>query len=360
MDYLSNYYQLTTTFFLFMNTKLQLFCAILLCLVIKWNAVFAADNGKSIRQTTNREVKADPANIAYDVLATRSTESVNEITQVELSIVKSLLDNKGLGFPKPNAKSRINLKRIYDAPKKYTQEDLKKARQEYIDDTDVEKPEHGKRYTIKFYDYDQHAFLLDYSNGKVSTREFKLGQVPNESACFTAHVFPNGKIAFETIDKKYLSYPTKTPAPDWLKDFAPNGVTNKLDEAANGLELQKAGKGNHVKSGNFLNLFGKFYIKSKRGTRVNNNEEVQGIWALKTSDNTFEGANDPYYNETFSSVILIEQVKVNTGIQQIDTAAKRTSENKIYTLSGQRIFVEKLSELQRGIYIVNGKKLLVQ
>ena len=53
-------------------------------------------------------------------------------------------------------------------------------------------------------------------------------------------------------------------------------------------------------------------------------------------------------------------VKVTTGIQQIETTAKRTSENKIYTLSGQRIFVKKLSELPRGIYIVNGKKLLVQ
>ena len=360
VDYLNNYYQLTTTFFLFMNTKLQLFCAIILCFTIGRNTALAADNGMSIRQTTIREVKSNSANIAYDAVATRSTESVNEITQVELSIVKSLLDNKGLGFPKTNAKSRINLQRIYDAPKKYTREDLTKARTEYIDETDVERPEHGKRYTIKFYDYDQHAFLLDYSNGKVSTREFKSGQVPNESACFTAHVFPNGKIAFETIDKKYLSYPTKTPAPDWLKDFSPNGVTNKLDEAANGLELQKAGKGPHVKSGNFLNLFGKFYIKSKRGTLVNNNEEVQGIWVLKTSDNTFEGASDPYYDETFSSVILIEQVKVTTGIQQIETTAKRTSENKIYTLSGQRVFVEKLSDLPRGIYIVNGKKLLVQ
>ena len=359
-DYLDNYYQLTTTFFLFMNTKLQLFCAIILCFTIGRNTAFSADNGMSIRQTTNREVKSNTANIAYDEVATRSTLSANEITQVELSIVKSLLDNKGLGFPKPNAKSRINLKRIYDAPKKYTKEDLQKARQEYIDDTDVEKPEHGKRYTIKFYGYDQHAFLLDYSNGKVSTREFKSGQVPNESACFTAHVFENGKVAFQTVDKKWLGYPIQMPAPDWLKDFAPNGVTNKLDEATNGLELQKAGKGNHVKSENFLNLFGKFYIKSKRGTRVNNNEDVQGIWVLKTSDNTFDGASDPYYNETFSSVILIEQVKGTAGIQQIDTAAKRISENKIYTLSGQRIFVEKLSELQRGIYIVNGKKLLVQ
>ena len=343
-----------------MNTKLQLFCAIILCFTIGRNTALAADNGMNIQKTTNKEVKADSENIAYDALATRSTKNVNEISQLELSIVKSLLDNKGLGFPKSNAKSRINLQRIYDAPKKYTPEDLKKARQEYIDETDVERPEHGKRYTIKFYDYDQHAFLLDYSNGKVSTREFKSGQVPKESACFTAHVLKNGKIAFETVDKKWLGYPIKMPAPDWLKGYAPNGVTNKLDESINGLELQKAGKGSHVKSGNILNLFGKFYIKSKRGVRINNNQEVQGFWVLKTKANTFDAAGDPFYNEDFSSVILIEPVKVTTDIQQIETAAKRTSENNIYTLSGQRIFVEKLSELPRGIYIVNGKKLLVQ
>lgn len=343
-----------------MNTKLQLFCAIILCLTIGWNTALAADNGINIQKTTNKEVKADSENIAYDALATRSTKSVNEISQVELTIVKSLLDNKGLGFPKPNAKSRIKLQRIYDAPKKYTREDLTKARTEYIDETDVEKPEHGKRYTIKFYDYDQHAFLLDYSNGKVSTRKLKSGQVPNESACFTAHVFKNGKVAFQTVDKKWLGYPIKMPAPDWLKGYAPNGVTNKLDESINGLELQKAGKGSHVKSGNFLNLFGKFYIKSKRGVRINNNQEVQGFWVLKTKANTFDAAGDPFYNEDFSSVILIEPVKVTTDIKQIDTTVKRSSENKIFTLSGQRVFVEKLSDLPRGIYIVNGKKLLVQ
>jgi len=81
---------------------------------------------------------------------------------------------------------------------------------------------------------------------------------------------------------------------------------------------------------------------------------------LNTKNNNFDGADSPFYTEELSSVILIEPVKVTADIQQIDTAAKRTSENKIYTLSGQRVFVEKLSELQRGIYIVNGKKLLVQ
>ena len=343
-----------------MNTKLQLFCAIILCFIIGRNTAFAADNGMSIQKTTNVEVKSNPANIAYDAVATRSTTNSSEIPELELQLVKLLLSHEGVGYPKSNSKKRIALKNIYETPKKHTIKELLQARQDFLNDTDVEMPVNGKRYTIKFYEYSQKTFLLDYSSGKVSTREFAVGEVPNESACFTARVFSNGKVAFETVDKKWLSYPTKTPAPSWLKDFAPNGVTSKLDEAANGLELQKAGQAAHVKFENPLNLFGKFYIKSKRGTHTSTNQAVQGIWVLKTSDNTFDGASDPYYNETFSSVILIQPVTVTTGIQQIETTVKRPSENKIYTLSGQRVFVEKLSDLPRGIYIVNGKKLLVQ
>ena len=343
-----------------MNTKLHLFCAIILCFSIGWNTALAADNGMNIQKTTNKEVKADSENIAYDAVVTRSTTNSNEIREVELVIAKLLLTHEGVGYPKSNAKSRIALKKICDAPKKHTAEQLLKARYDFLNDTDIEMPVNGKRYTIKFYDVKQEMFLLDYSGGKVSTRKIAVGEAPNESACFTAHVLSNGKVAFETVDKKWLGYPIKMPAPDWLKDYAPNGVTNKLDVSINGLELQKAGQAPKVDNGNPLNLFGKFYIKSKRGTNTSTNQAVQGIWVLKTSDNTFDGADVPFYNETFSSLILIEQVKVTTDIQQIDTAAKRTSENKIYTLSGQRVFVEKLSELPRGIYIVNGKKLLVQ
>lgn len=343
-----------------MNTKLQLFCAILLCFAIKWNAVFAAGHDIGIQKATTKEIKSDPVNVVYDAVATRSTTNSSEITELELSLVKLLLTHEGLGYPKANAKSRIALKNICDAPKKYTKDQLLQARQDFLNDTDVEMPVNGKRYTIKFYGIGQDVFLLDYSGGKVSTRKTTQRQLPDESACFTAHVLKNGRVAFETVDKKWLSYPTKTPGPSWLKDYAPNGVTDKLDEAANGLELQKAGKGEHVDLGNPLNLFGKFFIKSKRGTDANSYAEVQGYWLLNTKNNTFDGAGDPYYSEELSSVMLIEPVTKTTDIRQSERTLNRTSENKIYTLSGQRVFVEKLSDLPRGIYIVNGKKLLVQ
>lgn len=273
---------------------------------------------------------------------------------------KLLLTFEGVGYPKANAQSRTALRKICDAPTNYTKEDLEKARQAYLDDDDVEMLEDGKRYTIKFFDYNQKTFLLDYLNGKLSTHEVKPKHLPDESACFTAHLLKNGKVAFETIDNKWLSYPVKTPAPTWLTGFSVNGVTDELDEYVNGLELQRARTGANAQTTNVLNLFGKFFIKSKRGTHADSYAEVLGYWLLNTKNNTFDGAGDPYYNKELSSVMLIEPVTKTTDIRQSERTLKRTSENKIYTLSGQRVFVEKLSDLPRGIYIVNGKKLLVQ
>lgn len=343
-----------------MNTKLQLFCAIFLCLVIKWNAVFAAGNGIGMQKATTKEIKSDPVNVVYDAVTTRSTESGNEIQPTDLAIVKLLLSYKGVGYPKANANSRIALTNIYNAPQNHSKEELEKARQAYLDDNDVEMPEDGKRYTIKFFDYNQKTFLLDYLDGKLATHEVTASQLPDESACFTAHVLEKGKVAFKTIDNKWLSYPVKTPAPTWLTGFSVNGVTDKLDEYVNGLELQRARTGANAQTSFVLNLFGKFFIKSKRGTDANSYAEVLGYWLLNTKNNTFDGAGDPYYAEELSSVILIEPVTKTTDIRQSERTLKPTSENKIYTLSGQRIFVKKLSDLPRGIYIVNGKKLLVQ
>lgn len=343
-----------------MNTKLQLFCAIILCLVIKWNAVFAAGHDIGMQEATTKEIKSDPVNVVYDAVTTRSTESGNVIQPNDLILPKLLLTFEGVGYPKANAQSRTDLRKICNAPTNYTKEDLNTARKAYLDDDDVEMLEDGKRYTIKFFAYNQKTFLLDYLGGKLATHEVTANQLPDESACFTAHVLEKGKVAFKTIDNKWLSYPVMTPAPTWLTNFSVNGVTDELDEYVNGLELQRARTGANAQTTNVLNLFGKFFIKSKRGTHVDSYAEVLGYWLLNTKNNAFSGAGDPYYNKELSSVILIEPVTKTTDIRQSERTLKRTSENKIYTLSGQRVFVEKLSDLQRGIYIVNGKKLLVQ
>lgn len=88
-----------------MNTKLQLFCAILLCFAIKCNAVFAVGHDIGMQKATTKEIKSDPVNVVYDAVTTRSTESGNVIQPTDLAIVKLLLSYKGVGYPKANANS---------------------------------------------------------------------------------------------------------------------------------------------------------------------------------------------------------------------------------------------------------------
>ena len=70
-----------------MNTKLQLFCAIFLCFVIKWNAVFAAGNGIGMQKTAGKDIKSHSANVAYDAVAIHSTGSGNAIQPADLVLV---------------------------------------------------------------------------------------------------------------------------------------------------------------------------------------------------------------------------------------------------------------------------------
>lgn len=136
-------------------------------------------------------------------------------------------------------------------------------------------------------------------------------------------------------------------------------MTDGLDEDANALDLQKAAEGSHIESSGILDLFGNFFIHSKRGNRTDNQQKVMGYWVMNTQDNTFDGAGDPFLTNKFTSMLRIEYKGKPTGIQQVDSdAAKDTG--AIYNLSGQRMDTDRLSELKPGVYIVNGRKMVVR
>lgn len=49
-----------------------------------------------------------------------------------------------------------------------------------------------------------------------------------------------------------------------------------------------------------------------------------------------------------------------TSIKTTDKKTVRPATGKIYTLSGRLVAVREVSDLPKGIYIVNGKKILVK
>ena len=74
----------------------------------------------------------------------------------------------------------------------------------------------------------------------------------------------------------------------------------------------------------------------------NNNDNGQ-----QTPNLVFQ--NHCYYNESGTPVGIV------TGIRQIANSQQQTANSKIYDLQGRRV-----SNMQRGIYIVNGKKVVIK
>lgn len=48
------------------------------------------------------------------------------------------------------------------------------------------------------------------------------------------------------------------------------------------------------------------------------------------------------------------------GVEQVSTDAQQTEPTAIYDLTGRRLHTTKVSDLQQGIYIINGKKTQVK
>lgn len=77
---------------------------------------------------------------------------------------------------------------------------------------------------------------------------------------------------------------------------------------------------------------------------------------------TFNGT-DAQLTFTDGSAQTADMTTVNiafdtsTGIKTVKTDTKRTADNRIFTLSGQYVGKDK-DRLQKGVYIINGKKVI--
>ena len=67
----------------------------------------------------------------------------------------------------------------------------------------------------------------------------------------------------------------------------------------------------------------------------------------------FDGAGDAFYNENFTSAFRVEEVEVATAIEDVKV---ENVEQVIYDLTGRKVN----AITAKGVYIVNGKKVLVK
>ena len=123
------------------------------------------------------------------------------------------------------------------------------------------------------------------------------------TALYGCEANENGGISLKTIDGKYLVYHDKT-GQSKVTDANYQGFQDGKDKRAN-ITFAKIVNGNNVQANNNEQLFGLLYWNSLRGH--SNGNEVYGAIVVKTGDKVFDAADVPFFNDNFSSAILLEE-----------------------------------------------------
>lgn len=280
----------------------------------------------------------------------------------------------GVGYP--NEAPRAALKEVLDvvaaAPTLANKAILEEALATYAASTDVQMPEIGKKYCFTMVAKSGNKFYLNYTDNARTGEGKDVAMIPVDGVAYpetAAFEFELSELEFlaedsvtveridsaysiKTIDGNYLVYHSKYSGVDWL---AGNGNVVGFQaekDRMSHIKFEKLVPSSHVVA-TPVDIFGYMAWKSARGVRTNNGAWEVGYMVLKADGSDYDGASAPFWNDGYSSALLIEEyVAGETAIEEVKNEVVVEG---IYDLSGRRV-----ENPVKGIYIVNGKKVLVK
>ena len=258
--------------------------------------------------------------------------------------VQAIYDLQGVGYP--TGEGRETFKAAIDAaaakPTTQARLTLADALEDYYKVDEVIMPTNGQKYTLTFVTYSGRRNYLDYtvtedgySLAMVQDTLTNQGLVYPETAVFTCEDNEDGTYSFVTYDGKYLTLPGSGAA---------SGSATGISEDKVNLYLIKMYLNGQCESDvTWEDLFGLVAF------------HIGGAFpAPNSSGTTFYQGSLPHFMSSWTSAMTIEEYvpAEDTGIESVNSEAvvKGT-----YDLSGRRV-----ENLVKGIYIVNGKKVLVK
>ena len=280
-------------------------------------------------------------------------EEESEETKALIEDAKAILLYSGVGTPAGNARAALEAAvAVAEAnPTAAAGSKLSIALDAYYGATEIVLPEAGKVYTFTAV-WGSNEYYIYNNNGQLAVTACTGDELP-ENAQFVCEYneADEYKFQFKTIDGAYyLAYPT-IGGKNWLDGESLTGL-----EATSGkvtkFNVNKILVGGKVSATN-EELFGLVRMDGYRGYDNGNYTDARGPIVVKHSAQTFDGANDAFYNENFTSAFRVDEVGEATGI--IEVIGNANGNAAIYDLSGR-----KVENATKGIYILNGKKLLVK
>ena len=278
-------------------------------------------------------------------------EGPSDATIALIAEAKELLEATGVGYPAeaPRATLQAAIDTAEENPTASNGSKLEVAMDNYIGATEIILPEAGKTYTITAVHSNRECYI--YNNNGTLAVATRNGEIPEEGQFVCEYdATAEYKFQFKSADNAYyLAYPT-IGGKGWLDNESMTGL-----EIASGkvtkFNINKIVAGGNVSATNEA-LFGLVKLDGYRGYDNDKDVDSYGPIVVKHSELIFDGSSDPYYNANFTSAFRIEEVAVETTIENIVVEKEYT----IYDLQGRKINKVTVP----GIYIINGEKILVK
>ena len=277
----------------------------------------------------------------------------SEETIALIATAKEILEITGIGYPaeSPRATLKAAIEAAEANPTKSEGSKLEAALQAYIATEDVVLPSDGKTYTITMVTKNGNNFYLNYTGSDIKVTSRNEDELP-ATAHFNCEENGDGTVTLSTTDGKYLVYHSKYAGVSWLQGGGDtDGLQETKDDMTN-IKFAKMANGGNVSAESNEQVFGLLTWYSKRGYDVNKNKDTYGYVVIKADGSDYDGADAPFWNQNFSSAFLVEEVENNSGIENVTSDNEN---NAIYDLQGRRV----VSPV-KGIYIINGNKVLVK
>ena len=278
-------------------------------------------------------------------------EGPSEETIALVAEAKELLSLTGLGYPAeaPRATLQAAIDVAEANPTASNGSKLEVAIDNYKGATEIILPEAGKTYTITAVHSNRECYI--YNNNGTLAVATRNGEIPEEGQFVCEYdATAEYKFQFKSADNAYyLAYPT-IGGKSWLDNESMTGLETASGKVTK-FNINKIVAGGNVSATNEA-LFGLVKLDGYRGYDNGKYVDSYGPIVVKHSELIFDGSGDPYYNANFTSAFRIEEVAVETTIENIVVEKEYT----IYDLQGRKINKVTVP----GIYIINGEKILVK
>ena len=292
---------------------------------------------------------------AYSILRNEEPEvepeGPSDATIALVAEAKELLGNAGIGYPAeaPRATLQAAIDVAEANPTASNGSKLEVAIDNYIGTTEIILPEAGKTYTITAVHSDTECYIYN-NNGTLAIATCN-GEIPEKGQFVCEYnATAEYKFQFKTADNAYyLAYPT-IGGKSWLDNESMTGLETVSGKVTK-FNINKIVAGGNVSATNEA-LFGLVKLDGYRGYDNSKYVDSYGPIVVKHSELTFDGSGDPYYNANFTSAFRIEEVAIETTIENIVVE----KEDTIYDLQGRKI--NKITV--PGIYIIGGEKVLIK